>query len=293
VHLLHAAQQGSRRARMLRQVLSNPQGFVFSVLVGTNLATFLASRSATGFFMQLNPAGGRAELWATLVLTPVLFIFAELLPKSLFRQHAFRWMMRTAFTTRLSVRLFSPVTRPLQLLFARLAHRDGPTIEQAAELSAQRVQLFFSEGVQEGLLSRHQNGMMQKVIAMRETPVEAVMTPLSKLPVVPLGAGPAAVRAALAAAGQSRCAVCRGRKNYLIGSVHFFDLLNAPEEIPFSLKTVMEKSLRIRCGTSLQKAYDRMRETGRFSAVIMDARERAAGQIRREDIARYIVGIES
>jgi len=252
------------------------------------LVNYLASKTVTGFFSGW-PGRVHPEMAATLVLTPLLFVFSELFPKNLFRHHAFRWMIRLVYIIRPAVWLVAPVTWPLQRIFMRLLRHEGATpLEQAVRLSAQRVQLFFAEGMQEGSLTLHQNRMMQKVIAMRQVPVEKVMTPLRGLPVIPVDADQNDFRRALAEGKTTRCAVYRGRRNYLIGTLHLFDVLNAPPGEPFSVRQLMKKTLRVPLGTSLQKAYDRMRETGRLSAVVTDERDRAAGLLRRDDIARYI-----
>lgn len=288
VHLHYYARSGKRRARLLEQTLNRPQAFVFTVLVCNNVVNYLASKTVTGFFSD-RIVGWNPGIAATLVLTPLLFVFSELFPKNLFRHHAFRLMIRSAYLIRAAVWLAAPITWPLQQGFMKLARHEGANpLEQAVRLSAQRVQLFFAEGIREGSLSLHQNRMMQKVIAMRQIPVESVLTPLRGLPVIPVDAELEEFRRALAEGGTTRCAVCRGRRNYLIGTLHLFDVLNAPAGEPFSVRQLMKKTLRIPTGTSLQKAYDRMRETGRLSAVVVDERDRAVGVLRRDDIARYI-----
>ena len=80
VKLHSRARHGSWRARLLEKLLSTPEYFFSIVLVGTNLAVISCTAVATGLAVRL--FGDSGALVATVVMTPLLLIFEEVIPKS-------------------------------------------------------------------------------------------------------------------------------------------------------------------------------------------------------------------
>ncbi|AKJ65694.1 CNNM domain-containing protein [Kiritimatiella glycovorans] len=302
IHLRYRARHGVRRARWLEEVLREPQRFVFTVLLCNNVVNYLAAQTVTASFLAhgVGAGGGRvlfglipwnAEIAATLVLTPPMFLFAELLPKNLFRTRAEELMTRGAMVLRISLAVCRPLTTPLRLLFRALLrtspadpHRD------LLQLSPQRLRMYFSEGIRHGALTPHQNQMMENVIAMRRIPARRLMTPLDRVPAVSVESAVRDAERLLQKSGRNRCAVFRGRRNNVIGTLHLCDLMD-PETGPDDpVRPLVRKAVRIRADATLQQAFSKLRKNRQPVAVLMDERDRAQGQVRIEDLARYIAG---
>lgn len=296
IHLRHQCARGSVRACRLEEMLLHPQRFVFSVLVGNNIALYLISQTLTTLYLEHGIGSGldlplwNAETAATLTLTPLLFIFAEVFPKNLFRKNAFSLMLQCTYVLQLSLWIFEPITYPLRGLF-RLLLREQNTeeAEAALHLSPQRVRMFFSQSVDEGTMSVHQNTMMENVIAMRYLPVGQVMTPLAEIPRVPHNASVGQLKNVLRKSTHSRAAVYRGRDTKIIGLVHLFDLTNADANNNDPILPHMTRAYHLHPNVSLQEAFAKLRNRKRAIAIISTDKH-SLGQIRLYDIARYIAG---
>ena len=113
----------------------------------------LISQTLTNLYIE-NKIGGTGLLWnaeaaATLTLTPLLFILAEVSPKILFRKNARTLMLQCAYALRLFMILFAPITHPLRALFKRLIRQPDAEAGKEAilHLSPQRVRMFFSQSI--------------------------------------------------------------------------------------------------------------------------------------------------
>ena len=298
IHLHHQCARGSKRACRLEAILLNPQRFVFSMLIGTNVAIYLVSETLTSLYIERGVGGSHtdipfwnAETAATLTLTPLLFVLAEVFPKNLFRKKAFPLMLQSTYVLQLSLWLFEPVTRPLRALFHLLLReqRSGEETDTTLLLSPQRVRMFFSQSVDEGTMSVHQNTMMENVISMRHLPVGQFMTPLSDIPRVNRNATVAQLKAVLRNSKHSRCAVYREDETKIIGLVHMFDLIKAGAKDSDPVLPHIARAYHLSPHVSLQEAFAKLRKR-KCAVAIISNNNHSLGKIRLYDIARYIAG---
>ena len=69
---------------ILGRIMEDSHGLVFSTLIGTNLTHYMVTGIVTYLLFVQADTGHLAELYATLIMTPILFIFSELIPKNIF-----------------------------------------------------------------------------------------------------------------------------------------------------------------------------------------------------------------
>src|SRR5512146_2005743 len=81
-------ERGKWRAILLAHVMQDSSGLLLSLLVGTNLAHYVATSLITALFLGLVTSERLAELYATLIAAPLLFVFSELIPKNVFLHRA-------------------------------------------------------------------------------------------------------------------------------------------------------------------------------------------------------------
>ena len=149
-------------ALVLSRLLRRPHIFVFTVLIGNNIAVYLLSKGVTDLYLGAGKAcqtlfgfvPWNAEMAATLTLVFPLFIFGEVVPKNLFRKKADLLMYRLAGPMRLLVWLFQPFTWPLDRLFRLLTRgRNEDAGHELHRLSPDGLKEYFSEGAKGGLIS--------------------------------------------------------------------------------------------------------------------------------------------
>ena len=128
----------STAAALLEKVLRSPSAFLATLLIGNNIANDLAVHAAIsiGTSFELD----RPEFWSTIVLTPLVFMFGEVLPKQVLLDSP-RLMLHFAGPLALIRLLFWPVTAPLAALAGRLDSSSG-----ASPLARRQFEALLQEG---------------------------------------------------------------------------------------------------------------------------------------------------
>ena len=104
IKLRHEAAKGSRGAKLALDMLKKPEWLLATTLVGTNIAVVSNTTIVTALMIQLF---GEQNSWFAIVLVaPLIWIFGEIVPKSIFQQRADTITLRVIFLLRLTFYLF-------------------------------------------------------------------------------------------------------------------------------------------------------------------------------------------
>ncbi|NNJ69964.1 MAG: DUF21 domain-containing protein, partial [Kiritimatiellales bacterium] len=224
IRLRRRVQHRRRSARVLSWVLRDPHIFVFSVLIGQNIAVYMVTTTVTYLYINsgMDVSGGarlfgvlpwNAEMAATLTLTFPLFLFGEVGPKNLFRMKADKLMYLLAGLLRLSVICFYPLTFPLKHFFHLLTRRANEEVERELHrLSPDALKEYFSAGAKDGVISPYQSQMMDNVTSMHSIPLRNLMTPLRQTPRLPHTATVADFKRLIARRGTSDALLMHGHR---------------------------------------------------------------------------------
>jgi putative hemolysin len=195
MQLLIRSQQGDAAARWLHWFSARPERFVATTLVGNNFSNYLITWSlGLGIAAMVTNSSGIAELVATLLVTPVVFVFGELIPKSLFYRAPLTLLQRGTPYFTASYFVFFPIVYPLVLL-SRLTARLSSSQRRPMELMLSRTRLVsvLEVGQQEGLLTSQQSVLSENSIQLACEPASLAMIPAHSV----MGASEAADRQTL------------------------------------------------------------------------------------------------
>jgi putative hemolysin len=172
--------QGDPFASQLQRFSSRPERFVTTVLVGNSIANYMIT-VAIGLLMSviLGESTGTAEVVCTVVSTPIVFVFGELIPKSLYHLAPMSLLRRGAWWFSLAYVICLPLSYPL-ILLSRLIARMGPSDRQPLELVLSRTRLVsvLEAGQREGLLTELQGQLAENMMQVARHPVSLSMLPV-------------------------------------------------------------------------------------------------------------------
>lgn len=185
----HAA-AGKRRAGRVLRFAEDPARFVATLLIGNNVANYLTTAAIGVAVAAAVPdgGGGTTEVVATWVISPVIFVFGELLPKRLCYLAPSHFLGRSSSFLLGLFRIAAPVAIPLAAL-ARLLERDdtGDGRRVGGVLGRGRLIEVLDEGHRAGLLTDPQDRLTENVLHAAPGRARDRSAPPERAVTLPLG----------------------------------------------------------------------------------------------------------
>jgi CBS domain containing-hemolysin-like protein len=293
IRLRVRANAGDRRAATLLGLLTDLPGLVVAILIINNAANYLVTAGTTILLSEkaIGLSDMMVQLVATAVVTPVLFVFCELLPKYLFAADPERFMSPLAGTVRGTYRLLYglglvPALKGVSRIVMRIAHK------RRAEpfTPRQRLRAVLGEGAAEGVISGYQHELVGRVLGMREQLVSRVMIPIGSVAGVPLDITRHQFVEELRRHSYSRLPVWEGSREHVVGIVHINDVL-AVKGDSMDLPALMRRDfVVVPPDMAVGQAMLALRKARAAMAIVSDAKGRAVGIITIKDLVEEIVG---
>lgn len=283
--LRQRAAAGDRGARMVERFLEQPQVFLATTLIGTNLATVVFSVSVALALVGRT----ESELLAIGLVLPFTMVFGEVVPKSLFQQHADRIVTKVVYPLRAA----SVILRPLVWImsaFASAMTRLTGTDRQRAFVTRDELALLI-EADAGSEISDEEREMIANVFDLSSATVEEVMVPLSE--VTALDENTTVGEAALEVADKqhSRMPVYRSRVDDIVGILHVFDLLQAgPRASGKTVAEVAKPAVYVPENKPAAELLVELKRAGNHMAIVVDEYGGAVGVVTVEDVLEEIVG---
>lgn len=287
IKLRHQAGEGSKGAQVAEKLLARPDQFLATTLVGTNLC--VVANSAAAALLCLLLLGAGREFYAALLLSPLVVLLGEMLPKAYFRHHADRLAPLLALPLDLCLRLFTPLTGIIRhasgFLLTRFQIRPA---ERDPYITREELKFLVQEGNHQADLETGERRMIHRIIHFRETTVDEAMIPLIEVVALPVGATAADAVAAVSEHHFSRIPVYEERIDQIVGIIHAFDLLSADTEAP--LRPLIRDAYYVPETKLVADLLHEMQRGRVHMAIVVDEYGGVVGIVTVEDLLEEIVG---
>jgi putative hemolysin len=279
------AEAGQRRAVRLHGLLAKPDTPLIVVLIGNNLANYLAS---AGMFLIV-----QSEAYAALILTPLVFVFCELLPKNLFHRHGESLAYVFGGFLSLSRRLFAAtglvvLIRGIVWLVTRL-FGHGPTgVSGALGGGRWQMAILLAEGRASGALTHAQSLIAERVVNIGQVGLRDVMVPLEKAAMVSELATKEQLHRLLADGCPSRLGVFRDDRDNIVGVLNVYEALL--DESGAEPSSHVGPAVRLPESLSVTEALVRLQHQRAVVGIVCSEKDRAVGLLGVRDLVEEIVG---
>lgn len=287
------ALSGSRSGLIVLRLLRNPEWFLATTLTGTDICIVAESVLAASIFIDIfGPAKG--QLYSVLVTIPVILIFGEIIPKSIFQQNPEKMAMRFSWFIWIASRILYPVVFLVSgiartAIFLSRTRENGRTY--SPYITKQGLKFLLREKTDKSDLRTSERDMVRRVIDFSEKTAGNVMVPLSH--VVSLEEQTTFRDAAAQLKGKwfSRLPVYRQEVYNIVGILYGFDLLRI---LPDSQNEPVSKYVKEPFFVpETKRANDLlldMQKKGEQIAIVVDEYGGAVGILTVEDLLEEIVG---
>jgi magnesium and cobalt exporter, CNNM family len=291
------ADEGSRTARSVVKITSDPPRFIAAMQLGVTLTSLaigaLGERVLSELFDEWL-ATIVAVLLAFLIITFLHVVVGELVPKGL----ALSYSERIALAVSAPVRLFFFVFNPLIWVLQRsseLAQRAigiDPSFTEGEAHSEAELKMLLEVSTEHGEIEQDEREMLYKVFDFAEKEVADVMVPRPDVVAISVELSPEEAMHAMLEAPYTRYPVYRGTLDDIVGIVHVRDVVaslhNGNGHVP--LEDLVRSAYVVPETKDLGALLAEFRRTSQHMAVVVDEYGATAGIVTLEDLLEEIVG---
>jgi putative hemolysin len=285
----HMIEEKHKHAKVVARLVENPPRLLGAILVGNNLVNIGASAIATALAIDL--FGDVGISIATVVMTVIVLIFAEITPKSLAADKAEQVALRVAKPVLYFTKLFTPLvwllTRITGLLVRLLGgHSDG----DAAVITERELKTMIDVGHEEGVLEGQERQMIQNVFRFADSRVREVMIPRTDAVMLSDDATYDEALALFREEGYSRLPVYGEHLDEILGVLHVKDLLFYEAPDAFRVHDAMKPVFFTYEFQRTLAVLEEMKKERVRLAVVLDEYGGTVGIVTMEDLVEEIVG---
>lgn len=289
------ANQGKPAAATVHDLTENKERLIGALLIGNNLINVLSSALATTLFLSL--FGETGVVYATVLMTVLLVIFAEVMPKYLGISRTDAFAMAVARPIKAFVAIVSPLAFAVDFIVRRILGVFGLTFERGEPLLTGHDEL---RGAVEML---HEEGSVQKtdrdrlggLLDLNELDVADIMIHRTSMRMVNADGEPADVVREVLESPYTRMPLWRGSTDNIVGIVHAKDMLRALHAIDndptrLDIMAIANKPWFVPDTTTVHDQLNAFLRRKAHVAIVVDEYGELEGLVTLEDIIEEIVG---
>ncbi len=284
--LQHMATKGVRRARLAIEILKERERILTATLIVTNIFNISGGAIATVSFQRW--VGSLAPIVATVVMTCVLLVISEIVPKAYFRQHADGMLVKSGAVWRILSWILAPITFPVQIL-TNLVFRLFRSRPRSLYTTREEIKLILEESVENGGLRRHEQVMLESTLDYATTIVREVMVPISEVALLLETAQTRELIALARELGHTRIPVYRERVDQIVGLVNVFDVVYDKHRKTF-IRPYMRPARLVPDTKGIDELFLEMQRARESLAVVVNEFGACIGIVTLEDIIEEIFG---
>lgn len=289
------ARAGDVRAIRVEQLIEDRESLIGGILLGNNLVNILASALATWLFIQL--VGEEGVIYATLVMTALVLIFAEVLPKTYAILNSVKMALAVGRAIQVVVFLFSPIVRAVRAIVRVTLKLFGIDISRSQAIMSAEEELRGAIDLQvsEGRIVKERRDMLGSILDLDDVLVGDIMVHRKNMVMLNAEDRPADIVSQVIRSPFTRLPLWQEEPENIVGVLHAKDLLRAFRGGAEAAQTVdvqrlMTKPWFVPETTTLREQLDAFLDRRAHFALVVDEYGAIMGLVTLEDILEEIVG---
>ncbi len=294
MRLRRAAEGKSYTAKIAYSITEKFTVALSTILIGNNLANIAVSTCSTLIVMDLfRNDVGLASAIATIIVTIVILIFGEIIPKILAKQNADTVVRFVAIPTRVLTIILSPfvfIVMALLIVLRKIWGKDHKSDDPT--VTEEELVTIIDTIEEEGLINEEQGELLQSTLDFRDISIEKIMTPRIDMTAIDIDDDEENIIALLSDATQySRLPVYENSIDNIIGvlSLTRYYKGSLSDGKP-DIRSLLMKPCRLHKTMKLPAALNKLREAKMHLAIVIDEFGGTLGVVTMEDILEELVG---
>jgi Mg2+/Co2+ transporter CorB len=293
--MLRLEKQGNRDAGIVNRLMATRDRLLGVILFANNFTNIAASTMATG--LLLVHFGGSGVIYATFVMTLLIFIFAEVLPKTAAFNTPDRIALVVAQPIERTVQLLSPLLRGVEWLVRWILRGLGMPVGKIQSILSPDEELRGAVDLMHraGVVEKHDRDMMGGLLDLRELTVSDVMVHRTKMVMLDADESPRELVDAVIAAGVTRFPLWRNSPDNVVGVLNAKEVWRALQAAAGDIDSIDVAGLAkppwfVPDTTPVAQQLKAFRHRKTPFALVVDEYGELEGLVTLEDIVEEIVG---
>jgi len=288
--------KGKNNAKVAIDLLNKKESLIGAILLGNNLVNILASALATSLLIKL--FGNTGVAYAVIIMTTLIVIFAEILPKSYAIANAEKLALLVSPILKPLVLVLAPITWVIEKIVFSLLNLVGIKHDKNSRSLSVEDEIRGTVNLhhKEGRLFKLDKDMVTGILDLSEITVEDVMVHRSNIFMVNIDENPEKIIIQVSDSPHTRIPVWKDNNENIIGLIHAKNLLkmlnqkNGKEISREDIKNSLIKTWFVPETTSLKDQLQMHLRRKIKLAMVVDEYGALKGMISLEDIIEEIVG---
>jgi putative hemolysin len=295
IRLKHMENQGGEKGSRIARLLEKPEKFITTVLLGNNFVNTAAAALGTAVVLTL--WGGNPEvavLLSTVIVTMILLVVGEVVPKIVASQHSER--VARSFVTPVSLLswILTPFTAILGWVGTTVSKLIGGTPTRRTLVTEEEIRTMITVGREEGVVAESEAKMLNKVFEFGDHPVREAMIPRTAVVWIEKGTTMGDFLKVYSDTPHTRFPVYEDSPDNVVGALYIKDVLLAQARDEVSLTTTIDAITRPVVFAPETKRigvlFKELQDSGNQIAVVVDEYGGIAGVVTLRELLGQLVG---
>ena len=304
IRLINKAEEGDKKARLLLDILKEPSRFLSTIQVGITFAGFFSSASAA---VSISTAlGGRLEalgvpfgkdiafVGITLMLSYIMLVIGELVPKRIALNHAERFAMLAVRPISMVAKVMHPFVTFLSLSTNAILRLLGVSQEGVeAKVTLEEISSMVEVGHEQGFINPVEREMIKSVISFDDKLAEEIMTARTEVYMIDADDRIEDYIDDLLSLKYSRIPVYEEDIDNIVGILYLKDYLLEAYKSGFlnvDIKAILRPAYFVPERKNINDLFLELKNTRKHMAVLIDEYGGFSGIVTMEDLIEEIMG---
>lgn len=284
---------GNKQAVIISKLREDKESLISTILLANNACNILASTLATALLIEM--FGSEGVIYATIIMTVLIIIFAEILPKTYAIANPEKAALSFASFLQITVNICRPITKMINIIvdfmlkIFKMEDASGHLVSPTEEIKG-TIELHH----QEGSVDQSDKYMLDGVFYLGETHVSEVMTHRKNMHAINIDQDIKEIATQIREIGHTRIPVWRDKPDNIIGILNtrdlLFALLDKQNIDKVNISELITGPMFIHENTALDEQLAEFKSRKTHIAIVIDEYGDIQGIITLSDILEEVVG---
>ena len=288
----HLAETGDKRAKLVLKLNDRFDELISTLLICNNGVALTSATVSAFLFMQI--IGEAGPFVSTIVVTIVVVVFTDDLPKSMAKQSPEKVALFSAPILRVLMLIFKPINFLMAKLKTSIRKKIvSKTDESEGEergFRGEELLYVVEEAEQDGTITEEDSLRISNAIGFNDLLAEDILTPRVNIIGIPKNSSTEEIANTFVKSGYSRLQVYQETLDNIVGVVHIRDFLKCTTDASISLDDIMTPAMYTTLGIQVPELFKLLQKLKCHIAIVADEYGGTEGIITMEDILEQIVG---